>query len=77
MDYIATFSPNGEIILYETYNIQSIQLYQPINVPNISYPCYLVVINYTDRDSEQTVISHDSWQLWNQWQTERQSNEVK
>lgn len=77
MDYIATFSPDGRMILYETYNIKSIQIYQPINIPKMDDPCYLVVISYIDREPEQTVISHSSWQAWNQWQTERNTDEHK
>lgn len=67
MDWLLTIAPDGRKIYYETENIKSIQLIQPVNIIGDKEPCYLVVITYNDDIKEKAVISHYSWEEWNRY----------
>ena len=75
MEYIATISPQGTTILYETSDIKQIHLMQQVQFKDKEGIYYLVVIEYTDRDREQTVISNEVWQAWNDFQSSKGTNE--
>lgn len=68
MEYLVTLSPQGITVLYETYNIKRIDLFQQVNIPNMEGIYYMVVIEYDDGHKENTVISNDQWNLWNKYQ---------
>lgn len=70
MEWLLTIAPDGRKIYYETYNIKSIQLVQPINIIDNSEPCYLVIITYDDGRKEKTVIPHYAWEAWNSYKGE-------
>lgn len=72
MDYLLTISPQGIKTYYETYNISSIQLMQPVGINGSDRPHYIVVITYDNGQKEQAIISDETWQLWNM---ERNKNE--
>lgn len=66
MDYLATITQDGHTLLIETYNIINISLMQQIGLNDREGIYYLVIISYEDGQKEQTVISHDTWEYWNQ-----------
>lgn len=66
MDYLATISQDGHTVLIETFNITSINLMQQIALKDKEGIFYFVIISYEDGQKEQTIISHETWEYWNQ-----------
>lgn len=66
MEYLATISQDGHTILIETGNITDISLMQQIALRDKEGIYYLVIISYSDGQREQSVISHETWDFWNQ-----------
>ena len=70
MEWLLTIAPDGRKVYFETSNIRSIQLIQPLNIMDNSEPCYMVVITYDDGHKEQTVLPHYSWEACNSFNKE-------
>lgn len=66
MEWLATISRDNHIVYIETKDIKHINLMQQIGLTDREGVYYLVIIDYNDGSREQTVISDEVWQFWNQ-----------
>lgn len=74
MEWLATINQQGTITYIETNNIKDIQLLQPINFQDKNEQFYVILIFYNNDTREQTVISHNSWETWQEYKGVKNEN---
>lgn len=66
MEWLVTISRDNHVVYIETKDISHISLLQQIVLTDREGVYYLVMIGYKNGSREQSVISDEVWQLWNQ-----------